>query len=269
MDIYHYLLIVIIFLLIICNNVKYFKRHYYKLFFDITTKLYYYTKKIKIKKMNEKNILPKKIKKPIEAKINDFYINVKNYRKLKDIQNKLSWNYSVGILNLNCNLNVGAIYRTGCLLGMKKYIIFGKKIYHPKSQVGLDYIDIDYVDTFKNIRDRNKKYTIEDFDINMFLKYIDENNILPILIEQGGKNIININFKNYQQMNKHALFIFGNETHGTPSILIKYAKQEGWPLLSIPQWGCAHSFNVSQSANIIMWKYYQDNIKNMEIKYID
>ena len=152
---------------------------------------------------------------------------------------------------------------------MNKYIIFGKKIYNPKSQVGLKYIDIDYVDTFKNIRNRYDPNTIEDFNIKIFLQFIKKRNILPVIIEQGGKNINNIYFSTFERSKKQILFIFGNETHGTPKILLKYAKNNKWPILSIPQCGCAHSFNVSQSANIIMWKYYQDNIKKMEIKYID
>ena len=48
------------------------------------------------------------------------------------------------------------------------------------------------------------------------------------------------------------MFIFGNETHGVPSNLLSLAKTKNWLILSIPQWGCAHSFNVSQAANIIM-----------------
>ena len=259
MDIYHLILILIIIILIICNNVRLIRNHYYKLFFIFTRKIYYYYKKStnKIKDYN-KSIIPKKVKKPEEAKINDIYKTI-SIKKLRSVQKKLSWNYSIGVLNLNCNLNIGAIYRTGCLLGMKKYIIFGKKIYNPKSQVGLNFVDIDYIDTFKKIRNRYDKSTIEDFNIDIFIKYINKNNILPVIIEQGGTNILNYNFQDFEKSNKHILFIFGNETHGTPSILLKYAKLNNWPFLSIPQWGCAHSYNVSQSANIIMWKYYQDS----------
>ena len=145
-------------------------------------------------------------------------------------------------------------------MGMKEYIILGKKIYNPKSQVGLEYINIRYIDAFKKIRDRYDSSTVEDFNIDKFCKFISKNNMLPIIIEQGGTNIIDINFSKYQKIDKHVLFIFGNETHGTPKILLRTAKANNWPILSIPQWGCAHSFNVSQSANIIMWKFYQDNI---------
>ena len=33
-------------------------------------------------------------------------------------------------------------------------------------------------------------------------------------------------------------------------------------VISHPQWGCAHSFNVSQAANIVMWNHYNNFIEN-------
>ena len=199
-----------------------------------------------------------------ERKIFDFYKNM----NLKDndfklIQKKLSWPYQIAVFNLNSNLNVGAIYRTGCLLGMEKYLVLGKKIYNPKSQVGLDYVPIEYLDTFKYLRNRNDSKTIETFNLEFFIKYIKENNLVPILIEQGGTNLINVNFSHIKKnlkLNERLLFIFGNETHGISTNLINCAKKNKWITISIPQWGCAHSYNVSQAANIIMWKFYEDNI---------
>ena len=93
MDILHCILIFIILLIIACNNVRLIRTHYYKLFFIFTKKIYYYYKesldKFKIEK--KESILPKKFKKPVESKINNFYKKIKT-DKLKIIQNKLSWN---------------------------------------------------------------------------------------------------------------------------------------------------------------------------------
>ena len=196
-----------------------------------------------------------------------FYSSL-SFKQLKDIQKKLSWKYQVAVMNLNCNLNIGAIYRTGCLLGMNKYVIMGKKIYNPRSQVGLDYVPIEYLDAFKKVRDRYDPSTIEDFDIDKFSKYITKNKLVPVIIEQGGINLLDVDFSNKENKldDKKILFIFGNETHGVPSNLIMLAKVNKWLILSIPQWGCAHSFNVSQAANIIMWKYYSDNISSYHNK---
>ena len=260
MDILHYILIVIIFTLIVINNLPGIRKYYYPWFYSNMKSL---TKALKGYMKN--NTLPKKIEKPESAKKGDLYSSF-NFKQLKEIQKKLSWKYQIAIMNLNCNLNVGAIYRSGCLLGMNKYVIMGKKIYHPRSQVGLDYVPIEYLDTFNKIRDRYDPSTIEDFNIKVFEKYLMKNKLIPLIIEQGGINILNINFANKEkelEKDEKYLFIFGNETHGVPSNLLSLAKTKKWLILSIPQWGCAHSFNVSQAANIIMWKYYQDNIKLM------
>ena len=262
MDFLHYILFFVILLLILINNISSIRKYYYPWFFSLSKKLV-----SSIKRHWKNTNLPKKIKKFEDAKKADFYSSF-SFPQLKIIQKKLAWKYQVAVMNLNCNLNIGAIYRSGCLLGMDQYLILGKKIYHPKSQVGLDYVPIKYLDTFKKIRDRHDPTTIEDFNIKMFLNHITKNKLVPIIIEQGGVNLLEINFYKKEQELKDKekyLFIFGNETHGVPSNLLKLAKLKKWLVVSIPQWGCAHSFNVSQAANIIMWKYYQDNINSFHL----
>ena len=255
MDYLHYLLTFAIVVIIMLNNISICKKYYIPFFFFLQKK---YLNLSKIKKIINKESVCEKHYKDEETKKSILYKNFNN-EKIKIIQNKLSWNYQVAVMNLNSNLNIGAIYRTGCLLGMEKYIIIGKKIYNPRSQVGLDFVEIEYLDAFTKIRDRYDKSTVEDFNLKVFISYINFNKLTPILIEQGGINILKIDFKKFEDTNKY-LFIFGNETHGIPTNLIKLAKDKNWLILSIPQWGCAHSFNVSQASNIVMWKYYYDNI---------
>ena len=265
MDLFHYILIVILFILVIINNLSGIRKYYYPWFFSNMKSLTTYISGYISRYNSGNNTLPKPIVKSESSKKADVYSSF-SLNQLKDIQSKLSWKYQIAVMNLNCNLNIGAIYRSGCLLGMDKYIIMGKKIYNPRSQVGIDFIPIEYLDTFDKIRDRYDPSTIENFNIQVFERYITKNKLIPLIIEQGGINILNIDFaKKEKQLDKDEryLFIFGNETHGVPSNLIRLAKTRKWLILSIPQWGCAHSFNVSQAANIIMWKYYQDNIKIM------
>lgn len=257
MDLLHFVLISVI----IFNNIPFFRKYYYPLFFSYSKKLIRLVKKywnsIYYKFIN---LRTKQEFKSEDRKISDFY---QNSDDLKKIQRSLSWKYQIAVMNLNSNLNIGAIYRTGCLLGMEKYIILGKKIYNPKSQVGLDFVQIEYLDTFKNLRDRNNSETVENFNIKLFLNYVNNNNLVPILIEQGGSNLLDINFEklsNKLNNEQKFIFIFGNETHGISKNLISLAREKNWLIISIPQWGCAHSYNVSQAANIIMWKFYQDNI---------
>ncbi len=259
MDLFHYILIIIIIILILINNISGIRKYYYPWFFSNLKLL---TKNIK--RYMKNNFNSKKKYKEETAKKSDLYKSL-SFEQIKNIQKKLSWNYQIAVMNLNSNLNIGAIYRSGCILGMDKYIILGKKIYNPRSQVGLDYVPIEYLDTFKKARDRYDSSTIEKFNLNMFESYIEKNNLIPIIIEQGGINLLLVDFSKYENGlgKEKILFIFGNETHGVPSNLLSLAKIKNWLILSIPQWGCAHSFNVSQAANIIMWKYYQDNIKLM------
>ena len=258
MDFLHYILVFVIIILILLNNVNIIRKYYYPWFFSMMKKGIKYTNTYQ-----KNNILPKKDFKPESIKKSEMY-DVFSFDKLKEIQKKLSWDYQVAVLNLNCNLNIGAIYRSGCLLGMNKYVILGKKIYNPKSQVGLDYVPIEYLDTFKHIRDRYDPSTVENFNTKVFLSYLKKNNLKPILIEQGGKNLLKINFSNLtKSLHEKFLFVFGNETHGIPRKLLQLAKENDWLIITIPQWGCAHSFNVSQAANIIMWKFFQDNIKKI------
>lgn len=254
---HQYLGYLILSLYIILNNVSTVKKYYYPVINKMVLAICKYIEKkttqIKQIKMHKEEKAPEKFTTELYAKIQQ--------KNLRMHQNKLSFNYSVAVLNLNSDLNVGAIYRSGCLLGMNKYYIFGKKIYYPKSQVGLELVDIEYVDIFPKLRNRYDKSTLEEFNQNMFIKFLKDNNLTPIVIEQGGTHLFNVNFKRLENMNQKYIFIFGNEKFGVPKKMIEIIKRfNNHLIISIPQWGCAHSYNVSQAANIIMWEYYKQNI---------
>lgn len=248
-----YILLIIYFII---NNIKTIKKYYY----PATNKLVISLKRLIQRKTEEiKQIKTYKEKKAPEKFRSDLYLTI-NPNKLKFHQDKLSFNYSIGVLNLNSDLNIGAIYRTGCLLGMKKYYIFGKKIYYPKSQVGIDLVDIEYIDIFPKLRDRYDQSTLTDFNEKIFIDFFNRNELIPIIIEQGGKNLLKVNFTEFPKNNNY-IFIFGNEKFGVPKKMIEMIKRfQNHLIISIPQWGCAHSYNVSQAANIVMWEYYRQNI---------
>ena len=260
---YYYIPYLILIIYIILNNITVFKKYYHPATNRLIIAICKYIdkktaeiKQIKIYNGEEKTI---------EKFTTDMYLHIKN---IKHHQIKLSFNYSVAILNLNSNLNVGAIYRTGCLLGMNKYYIFGKKIYNPKSQVGLELIDVDYIDIFPKLRDRYDNTTLNTFNEKMFVDFFNNNKLIPIVIEQGGINIFNVNFNKLENSNNKYIFIFGNEKFGVPKKMIDVIKKiNNHLIISIPQWGCAHSYNVSQAANIIMWEYYRQNIHKKFIYY--
>lgn len=269
----NFLMIPFVFSYMIRNN-QYLKKCWYPLINDFDKRLRKYIKaKLKL-------LEPIKRHRDISEKANPFYedymkknnIDYNNINKLFNHQNKLNLNYDIMVLNLNSNLNTGAIYRTGCLLGMKNYIIAGKKIYNVRSMVGYKFCNINHLDIFPQIRNRLKPETLNNFDIKKFKEFFDKNDYHIYIIEQGGINILDKNIKKDIIKNissdKRILYIMGNETFGVPNNMISILKKEyNAKIISIPQWGCAHSFNVSQAANIIMWNHYYNFINNKFLLY--
>lgn len=265
------MLIPFVFSFIIRNN-QYLRKCWYPLINDFDKRLRKYIKaKLKL-------LEPIKKHRDIMEKANPFYeeymkknnINYNNINKLFDHQKKLNLNYDMMVLNLNSNLNTGAIYRTGCLLGMNRYIIAGKKIYNVRSMVGYKFCNVNHLDIFPQIRNRMKPETLENYDVNMMKDFLNDNKYHIYIIEQGGKNIMNNDIKKDITKNIYSkrkiLYIMGNETFGVPNSMIRMlVKEYKAKIISIPQWGCAHSFNVSQAANIIMWNHYYNFLSDKKI----
>ena len=264
----NFILIPFLGIFIIRNNM-FLRKCWYPLILDFERRM----RKIIKKKL--KYLEPLKTHRAIEEKINPFYenyikyhnISYDNLEKMDIIQSKLNLNYDMMVLNLNSNLNTGAIYRSGCLLGMNRYLIAGKKIYNVRSMVGYKFCPLEYLDIFPKLRNRMKPETLNNFNKKELISFLDKNNYYIYIIEQGGKSITNsiINKEIYKNIysKKKILYIMGNETFGVPkSMIILLKNKYHAKVISIPQWGCAHSFNVSMAANIIMWNHYSCFIKS-------
>lgn len=258
----------------IIRNNQYLRKCWYPLINDFDKKLRILIKK-KLKLLEPLKTFPN-----ISEKANPFYetylqknnISYQNLSTLNEHQKKLNLNYDMMVLNLNSNLNTGAIYRTGCLLGMNRYLIAGKKIYNVRSMVGYKFCPVNYLDIFPKVRNRMKPETLNNFNENILKEFLNKNNYHIYIVEQGGKNILDFDIKKDIIKNitskRKILYIMGNETFGVPQKMIKMLiKDYKAKIISIPQWGCAHSFNVSQAANIIMWNHYCNfiNEKNLFI----
>lgn len=202
----------------------------------------------------------------------DLFSTITN-TNLKKNQQLGSWKYSCGVLNLKSSLNIGTIYRSGCLLGMNKFVLFGsKQNYDKRSSVGLTYVDVEYVNIFTKIPDNYDSSIMTLFDENILIQFIKQNKYIPIIIEQNGTNIFNVDFHKMESDIQHGfkyLFLFGNETFGFSKKLIMtlFKNFPNAQIISIPQWGCPHSYNVSQAANIVMWEYFRANYKKMYAAY--
>lgn len=206
---------------------------------------------------------------PFKKRIFEKTENVDEIFKLgKDIQKmskKFNNNFDVMILNFNGSLNVGNIMRLSCIYGVNTFHIIGRKFYDSRSCVGSDkFINIKI--NKEIIKEMPDKSIVPKIDYKLFLKYLEDERLSPIFIEQGGESLINFNFNELNSLKRKSVFIFGNETNGIDKELIRYCKKiEGFRVLSIPQFGFLKSLNVSNSASIILWEYYKSNEKRKVI----
>lgn len=231
--------------LIIINSilyVNYFKKYYFKHFVKYERKFYNNCKML-LDYYSTQKVIPTKKKKELT-------IEQKSWNKYQP-----TLGHEVVILNFNSNLNVGNIYRSCCCLGVKKYHIFGKKKYLPSSQVGYNFIPIEYHDIFPQFRDRNNKTTLTNFNYNILDTFLLKKNYNIYLVEQGGIKITDIKF--YINSKKQTdLIIFGNETFGIPDNFQKYLINNYYAkVISIPQIGIGKSLNVSNCAGMILYEY--------------
>jgi tRNA G18 (ribose-2'-O)-methylase SpoU len=155
--------------------------------------------------------------------------------------------FDVCLFNVEGDLNLGVAIRSASLLGARRVFVFGRRKFDHRSLVGSDkYIDVIKVDGL-----------MEDgvtVDLEAFAKMLSTYNLFPWLIEQGGNNVQDIDWKYVHGIGKQHLLnlciVFGNESNGLPKELLTY----GFPLVSIPQYGVMRSFNVSAAASIVMWE---------------
>lgn len=166
-------------------------------------------------------------------------------KKIEDISHKLALPVHLMLLNLDGNMNIAMSIRTAAVFGCSDVWIVGKRKYDARPEVGSkNYIrvhKIDYLD-----------------DPSAFFK---RENLQPILIEQGGQPLEEINFKSlfFANINpnqlKHVCFIFGSESHGINKTWLEIMKDE--PRISISQYGMIRSFNVSVACSIVLYEYFK------------
>lgn len=157
----------------------------------------------------------------------------KNEKELKTISTSLALPVHLMLFNLDGNMNIAMSIRTAAVLGCSDVWIIGKRRYDARPEVGSQH----YVNVHKL-----KSITSSFFE---------ENNLQPILLEQGGAPIEEMNFKPY--FLKTVCFIVGSESHGIPDEFLKAMK--GTPIVSISQYGLIRSLNVSIAASIVLYEY--------------
>ena len=173
------------------------------------------------------------------------------YEENVKISNKSRLDFSVGLINITGELNVGMMIRSACLMGAENVYIFGRKKFDKRSTVGAEkYINI-------------VQYTY-DAPLHADELILKQLLLMPhtvILCEQGGEMLGKSNTDIYNSIGESPLFLFGSESHGIPSIITNQQDEtNNWHFLrvSIPQWGVLRSYNVSAAMNIICWDYIKE-----------
>jgi len=153
--------------------------------------------------------------------------------------------FSVGLINVTGDLNVGMCIRSACLMGASNFYTFGRKKFDARSTVGAE--------KYMNIVQYNYEAPLhaDEYILNDLLKL----NHPILLCEQGGVELGSIECDNeyLRVRDNHPLFLFGSESHGIPEIILN--QTNNFTKVSIPQRGVLRSYNVSAAMTIIVWDY--------------
>ena len=171
--------------------------------------------------------------KPIKYNVHSL-LQDKSPDELKTISNKLALPVHLMLFNLDGNMNIAMSIRTAAVLGCSDVWVIGVRRYDARPEVGS-----------KNYINVHKLKTIDSST------FFTEHNLQPILVEQGGTSIEDINFKPFISSTKPVCFIMGSESHGLPKDILDM----NFPKVTISQYGLVRSLNVSVAASIVMYEY--------------
>jgi tRNA(Leu) C34 or U34 (ribose-2'-O)-methylase TrmL len=167
-------------------------------------------------------------------------IQKQNPERLKIIAKKLCLPVQLMLFNLDGNMNIAMSIRTASVLGCSDVWVIGRRKWDARPEVGAkNYINVHKQTEFNT-------------------SYFKENGIQPVLVEQGGVPIEDINFKPF--MHKKICFIVGSESNGIPKDFMNELKDA--PRVTISQYGVIRSLNVSIAASIVMYEYLRQWRKN-------
>ena len=154
--------------------------------------------------------------------------------KVKQISLKMSLPAALILFNVDGGINISMAIRSAALFGFSDIYIVGKRKRDKRGDVGAcNYIKVHQLETINN-------------------EFFKENMLMPIIIEQNGESLEEIDFRPYFPKDKFKVaFIVGSEQDGVP----KYLINSNIPIISISQYGVMRSFNVAMASSIVMYEY--------------
>lgn len=163
--------------------------------------------------------------------------------------------FSVGMINVTGDLNVGMMIRSACLLGAENFYIFGRKKFDARSTVGAE----NYINIVQHVFDDPIN---SDGQILAELRELHRKHSV-MLCEHGGYMLGTNDCKMVYEERPSPLFIFGSESHGIPKLITDQVATDGYPewefdRISIGQRSVLRSFNVSAAMAIVCWDYIRE-----------
>lgn len=168
--------------------------------------------------------------------------------------------YSVAIINVTGELNVGNIVRSASLCGAEHVYVLGRRKYDKRGTVGAEnYIDVSRI----NMVSEDDPLSV---NIDGIVETFAQNKLYPIFVEQfDDKNCQkvrdNVSLSNaidaINEMGLKPVFVFGNENRGVPNELIHRYNFANRYVYELNQLGVLRSFNVGSSAAIVLHNVMQ------------
>jgi len=142
--------------------------------------------------------------------------------------------------NIRSMNNIGSVFRTSDAFLIEKIVLCGITAQPPHNDIrktalgATESVDWEYYEKTENA-----------------VKYLKSEKYTIIAIEQVEKSILLNNFT--IDKNKKYALIFGNEVKGVRQQIVDMCDF----FIEIPQEGTKHSLNISVSAGIVLWDFFQ------------
>lgn len=191
-----------------------------------------------------------------EHNVHDEYKSL-SIAERKSICDRETLGYSVAIINVTGELNVGNIIRSASLCGANDVHVLGRRKYDKRGTVGAE----NYINVYReNMVMDNDPLSV---DIDLVVKYFDDNDLYPIFVEQfdssncnkirGLGGYANAVSEIIDIMGRTPVLVFGNENRGIPHELINRYPYACRYVVELSQRGVLRSFNVGSSAAIVLY----------------
>ena len=162
--------------------------------------------------------------------------------------------YAVLCLNLEKDLNLGNVIRSGHIFGAERVFTIGWNKIDSRSMVGCqNYTNLEKI-----------RVDVDDLDaVNLKISEIcSDYDYEPVFVEYNDHST-SIKSKNFKRVcNKRPLFILGNEGKGVPQELMNIYDNKN--VFHIDQLGVMRSLNVSSAASVVLHEA-MNNIKSKTI----